>query len=388
MRKSYLFVLFCFSSVLINAQTYVAAPTKQKQANLSYNLAYDTVKTLDVSQFYNLRYSLQNVNGPTYTLFYNKDADRMFDLCKGGEMSNCSKIKPAFIDSIYRNEDERISAVYLHTPDSLFAITDKFIYGFNSAGKMFVKIDFAGTLKKQFPGYDIYFSQKEKPFYYYAPSNSFFISVAGSHVTKGVKQALKKGVPLFLKFSLADAKWERVNVTYSEIFRKNDYGLATEYYTSFTGDAILYNFQSEPNIYKYMPATNTVEVIGGASSYADSIPKGFKKRKQDRDFMFNWFVRIPKYDSPVMYDPFKNFYYRVFYKGIPVKNSAGLYNTQWDKGAVVMVFDRDFNVVKEIEFAPGLLSRGKPFVSEKGLHLDLRTKSPDQPKVYAIIDVK
>ncbi|UPT68221.1 MAG: DUF4221 domain-containing protein [Sphingobacteriales bacterium JAD_PAG50586_3] len=193
---------------------------------------------------------------------------------------------------------------------------------------------------------------------------------------------------MFLEYNPVTDVWRDVGARYSELFRHRYYDLAIESFSHFTGDAILYNFEAEPNIYKYSLTKGTMETIGGASSYADSIPQGFKNKKAvEREDAFNWFIRIPWYNSPVLFDPYKKLYYRLYFDDIPLKKSDGLFAGQFDKTPVLMVFDDDFNLLKEIELPVGTIAGGKPFVSPKGLHIDLRTLT-SKYKVYCIVSVE
>ncbi|UPT68220.1 MAG: hypothetical protein M0D57_06110 [Sphingobacteriales bacterium JAD_PAG50586_3] len=192
MRKFSLFILFSFTSILINAQTYVAAPTKQKQANLSYTLAYDTVESINTQWFYSLCYSTSHKGGQTHTLFYYKGNNRSFELCTGGNIDTCLVVKPAFVDEV-----SRIDAVFIHNPDTLFALTPRYIYRFDSKGNTNEKIDYSTSLKKQFKNHSLFFFQKEKPFYYSQQTGCFYISVYNTKLNGGIPQAIKKKARCF-----------------------------------------------------------------------------------------------------------------------------------------------------------------------------------------------
>lgn len=383
MRKLYLFVLVSLS-LCLHAQTYTAPLTKQKPVNLNYTLAYDTVESIDTRWFYSLCYSTTHKGGQTHTLFYYKGDSRNFELCAHGNIDTCLVINPAFLDT-----EKRIDAVYIHSPDTLFALTQQHIYCFDSKGNVKQKIDYATSLNKQFKNHNIYFSQKEKPFYYSQQTGCFYISVYNTKFTGGMPEAIKKNSPIFLEYNPATTAWRDVGARHSELFRHRYYDIAIEYFSTFTGDAILYNYQAEPNIYKYTLGTGKIEAVGGASSYADSIPQGFKNEKAaDREDAFSWYVRIPWYNSPMLSDPYKKLYYRLYFDAIPLKKSDGLFTGQFDKIPVLMVFDEGFNLLREIELPVGIIVGGKPFVSERGLHVDLRTASADKAKVYCIINVQ
>lgn len=383
-------ILLCLTGCTTQLLTgYKEATTRRVEKNISYTTSFDSTYAFDIKHFYNLRWSSKQLASKNYTLFYNKKIDYYFDLCTGEMPEHYTRIRPAFIDSAFIKGEQSIYAVYLHNFDSLFAITEKNIYLFDTSGKVINTVSYLESKNKNYTNYELNFDQNEKPFYYSSATKNLYISVFNNRINKGSKEVLKKNAPIVLQYNIASNTWTENKLTLSELFRNRDYYIANQYFTNYVNNSIILNFEVDPNIYIYNILTDTVEVYGGRSAFADSIPTGFDNQsKYTNDELFTWFTRIPRYESKLLYDPYKRFYYRLFFKSLDLKNKEGLYNTQWDKVPVLMVFDEQFNLLKEFELPAGKIVGKKPFVTEKGLHLDLRTTSEDKPKKYMIITVK
>jgi hypothetical protein len=370
-------------------QDFIELPTNKLDKNISFTISYDSSYAFDAKHYYNLRSSVKQAKNTTYILYYNKKVDYYFDLCKDFNTTNCTRIRPTFVDSAFIKGGQSVYAVYLHNLDSLFALTEKNIYIFDTTGKVINTINYIESKIKTFKNYELNFDQNEKPFYYSALTKTIYISAANISLKKGAKEAVREDLPIVLQYNIITQKWSANKLRLTELFRDHDFYIANQYFTNYTGNTISLCFEVDPNIYLYDIINDTVTSVGGRSAHADSIPRGFEDQfKYNNDELFTWFMQIPRYESKLIHDPYRHFYYRIFFKPMSLKNDRGLYNTQWDKVPVLMVFDEQYNLLKEFDLEPGKIVAKKPFVTSKGLYLDLRTQQEAASRTYMVIDVK
>lgn len=131
----------------------------------------------------------------------------------------------------------------------------------------------------------------------------------------------------------------------------------------------IYSFPAESDIYIFDPITQKVDTFPAKSVY-DTLPFACMDKKdvtgKNGDLLMEKFILSPHYQR-VIYDSYRNVYYRLFEPAMPQKNKDGYYNTLDDKKLVLMIFDSDFKIIGEI-LLPTPKYIPEPTVGKKGLY--------------------
>ena len=128
------------------------------------------------------------------------------------------------------------------------------------------------------------------------------------------------------------------------------------------------SFMADPNIYVYNYKTNSYKILGGKSDYQEKIEPIENKFKDVTNKMFEFLTTSPFY-SRILWDKYRKLYYRFLYCGQDLKNPNGTYNVFADKDLVLMIFDSNFNLLKEIKLKKHTYLDTKAFVAKDGLFL-------------------
>jgi len=70
----------------------------------------------------------------------------------------------------------------------------------------------------------------------------------------------------------------------------------------------------------------------------------------------------------IIFDPFRNVYYRFYLNGQPLQNDDGTFNVYGNKELIVMVLDRSFSTISELNLGEGYLWFYS-FVTPRGLYI-------------------
>lgn len=110
----------------------------------------------------------------------------------------------------------------------------------------------------------------------------------------------------------------------------------------FEKDRIVINFASESNIYTYDYSDKKVSAYGGKSKYTPNRLQPMEKGKNPTDYVLtsNCFFKL-------VYDPYKNLYYRAHWGNMKLKKTEFEYNTYYDKPVYLTVFDESFSYLFE-----------------------------------------
>lgn len=97
---------------------------------------------------------------------------------------------------------------------------------------------------------------------------------------------------------------------------------------------------------------NTVEkkFIEKSQFQTDSIRPLDAPSKKKKIALRDRYLIEEAYYGPIVYNPFRNEYYRIFYHSLPTKNENGDYTIYTDKSSSIMVFDINLKLKNEIYF--------------------------------------
>lgn len=156
------------------------------------------------------------------------------------------------------------------------------------------------------------------------------------------------GYPITGLYNINTKKVSYEGITYPKLLFDKNYGLFTKIEQYCLGENILYAFVPLPEIWRYNQNKKTIERFIVKSEY-DTAPTpalNFKRTPKTKDLVFQHFKTSPHYRR-LVYDPYRNLFYRFYALSLPEKNEDGLYTTYQDRKYSVMILDKDFNVLAE-----------------------------------------
>jgi hypothetical protein len=140
------------------------------------------------------------------------------------------------------------------------------------------------------------------------------------------------------------------------------YGLLSSIFDLYKNDTIVYTNAIDGDITVINTLTGKTSVLNRPSSHQDHPVKklntsGISDLGLKRQAKWDHGLLSASYE-PLFYSPYDRHYYRIFHPEMQKLNAEGLYNTEEDKRAVLIVFDEAFRIVDEIV----LPLRGSNFV--------------------------
>ena len=131
-----------------------------------------------------------------------------------------------------------------------------------------------------------------------------------------------------------------------------DYGFLSDIYDLYIGDSIFYSKPINGEITLINTTTGSATEFDIPSSYQYDPVKEFhfsplKKAVNQRDKKMAHSTYSAYYEA-LFYNPYDEHYYRIFHPEMPKYNADGLLNTGFDKGNVLMVFDRNLKLIEEV----------------------------------------
>jgi len=263
-----------------------------------------------------------------------------------------------------------IKDFYIHNWDSIFIMSDFFIYIIDSTGyiKQTFDINLAASGSHDFSPlvmssanemgrFGIWFEAKEKSIYsYYHPSNI------------PLNQAEYYDYPIEAAFSLSTQTTTEVAIYYSNLYRQEDayYGYLNIPLRSVADSLFIYSFPVDPNIYVFNHITKVLSIKGGKSKFIETKALSLSPSENNSEKMMQHIISSPLYFN-VLYDPYRQLYYRFQLAPLEFKRPDGKYNGLSDKKASLMVFDSEFQLIEELEMDAYSLQLIFSFVTPEGL---------------------
>lgn len=162
--------------------------------------------------------------------------------------------------------------------------------------------------------------------------------------------------------------FEAVNISFPESYKVNFYGDADLPFREVVNGSLIFVFATDPNIYTYELASGKIDKIWAKSSYQSShvVPLA-KKYSQDINKRLEHLIESPLY-LKILFDRHRNLFYRFFLREQKIKDEKGGFNKFGDKELVVMVMDRSFTTLLEINLGSNYLWHYS-FVTPAGLYI-------------------
>ncbi len=170
------------------------------------------------------------------------------------------------------------------------------------------------------------------------------------------------------RISLQTNKFETYNISYPQNYIDNYYGFAMHVYINSYDTFSLISFPCNSNIFLLNRYTNKVKAYNAKSKYqteeAEPLDTISKNSTEDK---MRHLATVPYY-AEILYDKYRGLYYRFFRKNIPLKQPNGKYNDFTNKPTILIVLNKQFEVIGEYELND-LKNSYYSFVGEAGLYL-------------------
>jgi hypothetical protein len=286
---------------------------------------------------------------------------RVFSLSKGILV----KIIP--VPSLFKKEtDEEIRTLYVHNFDSIFIGSIYYFRILDSSSQNRYSYIF------RYPNTDTFPSKAYCEFsslfrLHYEPiKNNLMVRQYKGNAFLYDTSFYKS--PLEAEFNINKKTFSELPVFFPHKYFSNYYGDLNSVSREIVGDSHIYSFNSDDTIYVYSLLNNTTKKIPCRSSFKKTntmpLPNQYK---DDVNRKIEHILQSPYYLN-ILYDKFRNCYYRFFLNNMNLKRADGSYNSIADKEQILMVLDANFQITKEIKLPRNSLLSFS-FVGKKGLYI-------------------
>lgn len=180
-------------------------------------------------------------------------------------------------------------------------------------------------------------------------NNIFYFRVRQNYDTKkGKYSKVRHGYPFVAKYDI-ETHDIRFFGNVPDYIAEQHYGLNSTIYDLFIGDSIIVSEAPSGKISVINTVTNAISDIEVKSTY-DTLP--IQKFKMPHKFENRKTAKVehslvsPQYGA-MYYNPFTQCYYRIFHPAMPREKENGLLNSDYDKQCVLMILDKQFNLIDE-----------------------------------------
>jgi hypothetical protein len=175
--------------------------------------------------------------------------------------------------------------------------------------------------------------------------------------------------PIHVSYSLDSHRFSPLPIYYQEKYKRYYFGFHNLVFRSEYDSKYTIGFSSDPNIYLYDKVLNSVFIYGGRSAFQHGAVNPLSKRyKNDSNKKLKHLTLSPIYKE-ILYDKYRDVYYRFLLNGIDEQNEDGTFNGWHDKEFILMIFDKKMRLIKEINLGKDKYNSTKSFVSSQGLFL-------------------
>ena len=355
-------LLFSCSS---NKDAYVELETKRSDRKLDYKIEEYVIGQNSVDSLYYKDFSIyENKKGESYLLLANSLNQylEVYNL-----LSKERVLKLPYDKFIAINDFGEINSVYMHNFDSIFVIQENLITLMDST-KVLDTMSINIIVADKMPLY--YLKNLENtPLFYDTQKDKLIVSVYCSGCYLHKKKYYHS--PLEALIDLKEKDITYLPVTYPKKYQENYYGFALTVNKDVYKNLSIFSFEVDPNIYVYDRHKDSLMVKGGRSSYQEKNAEVLNKKYKNNSEEKLTHLRLCPIYSRILYDSYRDLYYRFFFKEVPLKNEDGLYTIWKDKEFILMIFDGDFNLLEEIRLNKGdkRYYSHRSFVTAKGLFL-------------------
>ena len=174
--------------------------------------------------------------------------------------------------------------------------------------------------------------------------------------------------PFIAEFNLRSLLVSLIPVYYSSYFKNSYIGYLSTPNVTFLNDMVYYCFSGESNIYSHKLETNYTSTYGGRSKYSKSMAEPISPKSSFEKKLRHRLVSATFFN--VIYDPYRDLFYRLHYGNIEYKVSEKYNSTFNDKNLHLMIFNNEFQLIKEIKLEDYTYLPEFYGISEHGLFLN------------------
>lgn len=274
-----------------------------------------------------------------------------------------------------------LNSFYVHNEDSVFCLFEKSICIIDSQNKTIFNYEInnfhSNNLPQQFiknyNSHEIYFKNND----IYLPTTCYMCPSK-----KDIYMVNRES-----KLSLEKKEITSLNILYPKEYTLFDYGFADAISRVITDSFIVYNFNAISNLFVY---DLNGRIIGEKKIMSNYFNKEFSQKKfknnptDDSDENLDNLIKENIYEK-LIYDKYRQFYYRFVSVGIPLKNEDGTYNNLNKKPIILQIIDSQFNLIKEINLGVENVNPILSFASKKGIIILLINKEQTSFKKFIAI---
>lgn len=304
----------------------------------------------------------KNISNNNYLQSYNRETNEIL-LVDIDSSKTVFKVTP----KINFSEDSigRFIQFDIFKPDSIFIVTESRVFIINSIGEVIYNKDLSIPTKDE--GVEVVFWDND---------NQFPLSYDGNKKTLLLRvmcncyymEPIYFQRKLEAELDLKSGNIVFLNYSFPKRYHEHSYGQAVFPFREVNGPLNIISFQNEDSLYVFNRETNYLAAYKCKSSYQgiDFIP--FDTSYQNDIERIKEHLTVSPMYQKVMFDKFRNVYYRFFIKEQPLKDSSGIYHGLFDRDIIIMLLSKDFKIISEKNIGNSYLWYYS-FISEKGLHI-------------------
>lgn len=367
MNFSQIIVAIIFISIFLNCSIahYIETSTiKSENHNIKYTSEYFTIpiETIDTVLYRHFNYTIFKGRE---CLFLKNDFYNSFDLI---DLENKTLVfRKELYDDLYFDTETygEINSVYFYSPDSIFVL-QTYRIAIADTNKIYFTKEINGRELNKNTKFT-YRNLNHFPVFYDPSTKDILMQQFCSGCAIHKKEYYSTNVEV--SFNLNNNEFTIFPLKYSKKYLDGYYGFANHVYRTVAGENNIYSFPIDPNIYVFNRDQKKIFIYGGRSnSHTTDAQKLPLKNKDDSNIKFRHMASVPYYQE-ILSDPYRGLYYRFFAKYQPEKNEDGTFNSWGDKELVLMVFNNNFELIKEIDLGQHEHSNLLSFVGKKGLYI-------------------
>lgn len=267
-----------------------------------------------------------------------------------------------------------LRAFIYRNPDSLFV--------FDNYGKKVLLVDFNGNLKKE------YSIENEKGERLYAFARRLLsmetrpVFVKNKIYMYGFKKynlfnpsELFEECDLEIEIDLEKETFRYIPIRYPDIYHENSYFITYSRTFDFTKNEFILSFGIDENIWTFNPEDLAKEKFSAKSQHIGKIsPIDETALKSGAGSIEQYVVETPAYGL-LIYDKYRDVYYRFAYHGVAFKNSDREFNTIENSSFSIVVLDKKKKKIGETYFEKEKYDFHGSFVASDGLYISTANRN-------------
>ncbi len=280
----------------------------------------------------------------------------------------------------------RLFQFYVHNPDSIFLLTENWLLITDTAGIIKYKRNTSNAIKDA-DGGEVYFMDvsNQFPLYFDVLKKDVYMHIM---CNCGLEDPAFYTKRVEAKLNLLNGEVAFLNYHFPERYRKAFYGQNVFPFRAVNGPLHIISFENDDSLYVFNRESNSLKKYPCRSRFQkiDFIPfdTSFYNSDNRINRLSEHMTVSPAYKK-ILFDPYRNLYYRFFLREMPLKDDKGIYNNLSKKDIIIMVLDNNFNIIAENNIGTSYLPYYS-FVTRKGLYVGTTPKKNTNPK-YAYFSI-